>query len=165
MIATKRIAVPFKSYTCTCAMIVALLAGPALSQSDTEPSADTDPNASAATDEEAAPTPEFNGRAAGRFINADLNVPVLCTGMGTGTLTAQSDPGDSPGEDTNGDNTVVDITAANSGDISMNMLAGGISLNFADTSAVVENDTIRYAITASITGGADERIDLTITCN
>lgn len=155
---------PLTSYTCACAMIVALLAGSALAQSDTEPSADADPNTPAATDE-AAQTPEFNGRAAGRFINADLDVPVLCTGMGTGTLTAQSDPGDTPGEDTNGDGTVVDITAANSGDISMNMLAGGISLSFADSSAVVDDTTIRYAITASITGGADERIDLTITCN
>ncbi len=134
----------------------------------TDPDAPEDPNATPqaeGTEAAAAEEPAFNGRATGRFIAADINVPVVCTGMNTGTLTAQSDPGDTPSEDTNGDGTVVNITAATSGQISMNMLAGDISLDFSDTVAKVEGNVIRYAITASITGGVDERIDLTINCN
>lgn len=125
-----------------------------------DPDATDDPNAASRAEE-----PVFNGRARGRFIAADIDVPVVCTGMNSGTLTAQSDPGDTPSEDTNGDGTVVNITAATSGQISMSMLAGDISLDFSDTVATVERNVIRYAITASITGGADERIDLTIDCN
>ncbi|MEM8871787.1 MAG: hypothetical protein AAGE38_15405 [Pseudomonadota bacterium] len=128
--------------------------------------ADADGSAEPAGGEAAAvPEPDYNGQATGVFITAPLNVPVVCTGMGSAVINAKSDPSGAPGQDVNGDGTVVDVSATVNGDIQMNMLAGGLSLNFNDTGAVVDGNTITYAITASITGGVDEKIDLRIVCN
>ncbi|MEO1314736.1 MAG: hypothetical protein AAFV27_12805, partial [Pseudomonadota bacterium] len=163
------------SFALLCALGLSLATGPVLAQDASEEDAGENeavetPEAEApAEGTEAAPAegtegaaeePDYNGVASGVFITSPLNVPVLCTGVGSSVINAKSDPGGAPGEDVNGDGTVVDVSATTTGDIQMNMLAGGLSMNFNDSGAVVEGNTVRYAVTASITGGVDEKIEL-----
>ena len=111
------------------------------------------------------PPPEFNGSASGTVIGAPLNAQVVCTIQGD-NWTVQSDPGETPNDDTDGDGNIVNITAnQSSGTIALNVLAGGLFVSFQDTGARFEGNTMRYAITASITGGDDERIDIEVVCS
>jgi len=151
--------------------LLGLSAWPALAQDNPEAPADEAAGEQAAESDPAEettappPPPEFNGSASGTVIGAPLNARVVCTIQGD-NWTVQSDPGETPNDDTDGDGNIVNITAnQSSGTIALNVLAGGLFVSFQDTGARFEGNTMRYAITASITGGDDERIDIEVVCS
>ena len=105
---------------------------------------------------EAEAPPAFNGTASGNVMGASLSTPVVCTVAG-GSWTVQSDPGATPGEDNNGDGNLVDISASEaSGDIYLNVLAGGMYVTFQDSGATFEGNQMRYSVTVSMAGSEDE---------
>lgn len=109
--------------------------------------------------------PEFNGTASGNVMGASLSTQVVCDIAGS-SWTVQSDPGAAPGEDTNGDGNLVDISANQaSGDIYLNVLAGGMYVTFQDTGATFEGNQMRYSVTVSMAGSEDEKIDIQVTCS
>ncbi|MEM8787167.1 MAG: hypothetical protein AAGE76_02805 [Pseudomonadota bacterium] len=112
----------------------------------------------------AAPPPDYNGRVSGTVIDTTLNAQVVCTREG-GTLLAQSDPGEDPRSDTNGDATIVDLRVIEDGGvIDVYLQAGSWLLTFDDTGAVVDGNRVSYAVTAAFMGSPDERIALDIEC-
>ncbi len=125
-------------------------------------SADTE---AAETEAAAVAPPAFNGSASGDVMGSALNTQVVCNIAGD-SWTVQSDPGDAPGEDTNGDGNLVDISAnAATGDIFLNVLAGGMYVTFQDSGAEFEGNTMRYSVIVSMAGSPDEQIDIQITCS
>ncbi len=108
--------------------------------------------------------PAYNGTASGTVSGAAFNVPVVCTGFPAGPATAKSDP-DTPGEDGNGDGVIVDVTAQADGQISMTLMAGGISFGFDDETATLDGNRLDYKVTISFVGGQDDTIQYSVVCD
>lgn len=146
------------------AIITTAIAGHAAAQ---EEAASDEPAEGAET---AAPEPQpeppaFNGTASGSVSGVRLNVPVVCTGFGDGgTVTVQSDPGENPAEDNNGDNVVVDLSATQAGAITYSIMAGNALFSLSDDTAEVGPNSLSYAITMSYVSGGEDTIELTVTC-
>lgn len=140
-------------------LLLSALGGGALAQTEEAPAEGE------TQEEEAAPTePEYNGQASGTVSGAGFSVPVVCAGLrGDGTVTATSDP-DGGGQDINGDGVIFDITAQRSGQITMNLLAGGIAFAFDDDKAEINRRELTYAVTINF-GSSKERIEYRMTCD
>ncbi|MSU91519.1 hypothetical protein GE300_18220 [Rhodobacteraceae bacterium 2CG4] len=108
--------------------------------------------------------PQFNGTAAGTVSGVTFDVPVLCTGFPAGPVTAKSDP-DTPGEDGNGDGVIVDVAAQPDGQITMTLMAGGISFGFDDDTATLDGNRLDYSVTISFVGGQDDTIEYSVVCD
>jgi len=108
--------------------------------------------------------PDYNGTAAGTVSGAAFNVPVVCDGFPAGPATAKSDP-NTPGEDGNGDGVIVDVTVQADGQISMTLMAGGISFGFDDDTATLEGNRLDYNVTISFVGGQDDVIEYSVVCD
>lgn len=143
--------------------LLALAATPLPAQ-DTDDAGEAPEEDPAAAEAEAPPPPDYNGTAQGTLSGSAFSVPVVCTIGDGGTLTAQSDPG-GDGQDTNGDGTLVDVTASPDGTIAMSLMANNISFDFDDDTALLEGRRLAYAVTIAFVGGGEDVIDYTVTCD
>lgn len=115
--------------------------------------------------EEAPPPPEYNGTITGTTSGSSLNAQVVCEGFdGGGPVTIKSDPGDIPGQDLNGDGTIVDISASPDGNISINLTNANSVFSMNDSTAELDGNTLRYQIEMTFAGGITETIEVTANC-
>ncbi|WP_112321786.1 hypothetical protein [Oceanibium sediminis] len=143
--------------------LLVLLAAPLLSQTATETEGEAAPAEGSAAP--APPPPEYNGTISGSSSGSSFSADVVCSGFSAGGgVVVQTDPGGNM-QDLNGDGVMADITADPSGSIALTLLAGNSQVGLTDTTAVIDGNTLTYAITMSFVGGGSDEVDLTVVCN